>query len=193
MNSTFIGHLFAAAEKKCLKGRRIKCECIVTPVAHRGISSATRKSNWDRLISFLTRFCFHCGASRHPSIMILSLVTDIIVSTLPPKGDASSDDLKMEELITLVGNALSFVAVLFALVLYGHYTHLHSASNNIFAVVLVFDLLDAAKTFSCIFFIPEEVRYDGAACNACGFVEQWYSFAEPGRHAAVLVAHFSAV
>lgn len=98
------------------------------------------------------------------------------MTTFAPSGLVNE---KLEDLFTLVGSAISIVAILFTLVMYLHYKHLHSPANHLFMTVLLVDLFAALSYFSCVFFATEEQRRSQLHCNACGFLEQVYSMAEP--------------
>ena len=99
-------------------------------------------------------------------------------TTLPPP---VYPDTKLHDLLCMIGSGLSVVGVVFTMVLYGHYRHLHSTNNLLFICgVLGFDLIACISYFSCIFFFDDPaVRFGQWHCDACGFMEQIYSFGEP--------------
>jgi hypothetical protein len=103
-----------------------------------------------------------------------------------------TDMAKLSDLVTLIGSFVSGVSIVFAMVLYGHMSHLHSRSNLIFiAGVLGADLLAALTYFSCIFFVPVPTRLSSSAyCEVCGFLMQIYSFCEPAMTALFWLSLF---
>lgn len=67
--------------------------------------------------------------------------------------DCSTDVTQgVTDLLTLCGSGMSGVSIIFAMVLYAHYRHLHSIANHIFVWgVLGIELVAAANYFFCIF------------------------------------------
>ena len=114
-------------------------------------------------------------------------LADLLVLASNNTGPTAASDLdiadqKIADLLTLIGSAGSFVAIIFTLVLYGHYGHLHSLANHLFVWgVLGIDLFAAVMYFVCIFFVEDQETgtFTQSQCQGCGFLEQVHSMAEP--------------
>ena len=67
--------------------------------------------------------------------------------------DCNTDVIQgVTDLLTLCGSALSGISIIFTMVLYAHYRHLHSIANHIFVWgVLGIELVAATNYFFCIF------------------------------------------
>lgn len=105
-------------------------------------------------------------------------------TTFAPGSMYDIEIAKFNDLLTLIGSALSGVAIVFTIILYGHYRHLHSMANHMFIFgILVVNLVAAMNYFLCIFTTDERTTtaafFSPDRCNACGFTEQIHSFAEP--------------
>jgi hypothetical protein len=112
---------------------------------------------------------------------------------LPPGGTPAPPPISFPEaaknILVAGASALSIGFILFAMVLYGHTPHLHTAGNNLFMVVILVNLLQAINYFACIVFVDIYTQRSSVArCQACGFLEQFFSFAEPCLN-AVFWAH----
>lgn len=90
----------------------------------------------------------------------------------------------INDLLTLIGSGITMGAVVFAVILYGHYRHLHSIGNHLFMFgILAMNFVASANYFLCIFTMDtttlETQRFSRTRCDICGFVEQIHSFVEP--------------
>lgn len=103
--------------------------------------------------------------------------------TTPTPAGIDDATLRVDELMTLLGSGISSVAVIFTMILYGHYKHLHSPANTLFIVgILGVTLCADVNYFMCIFTRDESNNrhdFSPARCQACGFMEQIHSFVEP--------------
>jgi hypothetical protein len=112
---------------------------------------------------------------------------------LPSPASLELNDLeKLSDLLTIICSFISSVAIVFAMVLYGHMPHLHSRNNLVFiGGVLGADLLGSVTYFTCVFFVDVPTRLTSAAyCTGCGFMIQLYSFCEPAMAALFWLSLF---
>lgn len=103
------------------------------------------------------------------------------VTTVAPDECINADTNRIDDLMTLLGSGLSAVAIVFTMILYGHYKHLHSPANTLFIFgILGVTLCAAVNYFMCIFTMSDPNEpFSRQRCNACGFMEQIHSFVEP--------------
>lgn len=80
----------------------------------------------------------------------------------------------VDDLIALISSAISCIVMVFTLVLYAHYFHLHTYNNHIFVVVsLCLSFVVSANIFVNIFAFPEEgKRYSNSHCEVSGFIHE---------------------
>lgn len=104
-------------------------------------------------------------------------------ATTPSPLGINDATVRIDDLMTLLGSGVSSVAVVFTMILYGHYKHLHSPANTLFIVgILGVTLCADINYFLCIFTMTDSTGqhvFSQARCDACGFMEQIHSFVEP--------------
>ena len=80
----------------------------------------------------------------------------------------------VEDLVALISSATASGALIFTLVLYAHYFHLHTYTNHIFVIIsLGSAFLFANSIFWNIFVFPDDAaRYSTAHCRWAGFANE---------------------